>query len=188
METKLAERHQEQERIARAMAGDARAERELYDAHVDRVYRLAYRLAGSDDLAQDFAQEAFIRAFRRLPEFRFESSLGTWLSTIAASVALDGLRKVKRFRSREAELDEGSDVCTTRREAEPDLKVRLARAIDGLPEIYRSVFIMYDVEGHTHDEVAAALGIPSGTSKARLSVARARLREALADFAGEWIA
>jgi RNA polymerase sigma-70 factor (ECF subfamily) len=64
----------------------------------------------------------------------------------------------------------------------------LAHAISGLPEIYRSVFIMYDVEGHTHDEVAAALGIPSGTSKARLSVARAKLREALADFAGEWIA
>ena len=119
----------------------------------------------------------------------WESIRGSVEETVSSYGAADyGLRKVKRFRSREAELDEAGEVGSVRREAEPDLKVRLARAIDALPEIYRSVFIMYDVEGHTHEGVAAALGIPSGTSKARLSVARAKLREALADFAGEWIA
>ena len=178
----------ERQLVSNVLSGDMAAARALYDAHVSRVHRVVGRFTGDPDLTQDFAQEAFIRAFKRLPEFRFESSLGTWLSTIAASAALDGLRKVKRFRSRETELDEVNDVGVTRREAEPDLKARLARAIDALPDIYRTVFIMYDVEGHTHDEVAAALGIPNGTSKARLSVARAKLREALADFAGEWIA
>jgi RNA polymerase sigma-70 factor (ECF subfamily) len=178
----------ERQLVSSVLQGDMLAARALYDAHVARVHRVVGRFTGDPDLAQDFTQEAFIRAFKRLPEFRFESSLGTWLSTIAASAALDGLRKVKRFRSREAELDEAGEVGSARREAEPDLKDRLSRAITALPEIYRSVFIMYDVEGHTHEEVATALGIPSGTSKARLSVARAKLREALADFAGEWIA
>ena len=188
METKLAERHQEQERSARAMAGDARAERELYDAHVDRVYRLAYRLAGSDDLAQDFAQEAFIRAFERLKDFRGQSSFGTWLHAITVSVCLNGLRKVKRFDSRQARLDDGITVLDSRREAEPDLKVKLKQAIDRLPEGYRTVFVMHDVEGYTHEEIGAALGVEIGTSKAQLSRARAKLRDALAEFRGEWIA
>jgi len=188
VETKLAERHQEQERIGRAMAGDARAERELYDAHVDRVYRLAYRLAGSDDLAQDFAQDAFIRAFERLKDFRGDSSFATWLHAITVSVCLNGLRKVKRFDSRQATLDDGMTVFDGRREAEPDLKVKLKQAIDRLPEGYRTVFVMHDVEGYTHEEIGAALGVEVGTSKAQLSRARAKLRDALAEFRGEWIA
>ena len=73
------------------------------------------------------------------------------------------------------------------REAEPDLKRRLARAIDDLPEGYRTVFVMHDVEGYTHEQIGDALGIETGTSKAQLSRARARLRETLADFAGEWV-
>jgi RNA polymerase sigma-70 factor (ECF subfamily) len=173
--------------IARAVAGDASAQRTLYDSHVDRIYRLAYRLAGDDDLARDFTQEAFVRAFQRLGEFRAESSLGTWLHAIAVSVSLNGLRKVKRHRSRETEMDEGLAVGVTRREAEPDLKERLARAIDALPVGYRTVFLMHDVEGYTHEEIGMALGIQSGTSKAQLFRARAKLREALADFAGEWV-
>src|SRR5947207_10512558 len=164
----------ERELIARVRAGDALAERALYDAHVDRVYRLAYRLAGDDDLARDFTQEAFIRAFDRLRDFRAESSLGTWLHAIAVSVSLNGLRKVKRFRSREAELDDAVAIGHTVREAEPDLKERLARAIDALPEGYRTVFVMHDVEGYTHEEIGAALGVQAGTSKAQLFRARAK--------------
>lgn len=174
--------------IARAVAGDASAQRTLYDAHVDRVFRLAFRLAGDDELARDFTQEAFIRAFQRLGEFRAESSLGTWLHAITVSVSLNGLRKVKRLRTHETEMDEGLAVGTTRREAEPDLKTRLARAIDALPTGYRTVFLMHDVEGYTHEEIGAALGVQPGTSKAQLFRARAKLREALADFAGEWVA
>jgi RNA polymerase sigma-70 factor (ECF subfamily) len=100
---------------------------------------------------------------------------------------LNGLRKVKRFRQREADLDDAHGVGVARREAEPDLKVRLRRAIDALPEGYRTVFVMHDVEGYTHEEIGVALGVETGTSKAQLSRARAKLREALADFAGEWV-
>ncbi|HUP88147.1 MAG TPA: sigma factor, partial [Longimicrobiales bacterium] len=77
------------ELIARVLAGDESAERALYDAHVDRVYRLAYRLAGDADLAQDFAQEAFVRAFSRLREFQGRSAFGTWLHAITVSVSLN---------------------------------------------------------------------------------------------------
>jgi RNA polymerase sigma-70 factor (ECF subfamily) len=172
--------------IARALSGDATAERALYDAHVDRIYRLAYRLAGDDDLAQEFTQDTFIRAFERLRDFRGESAFSTWLHSIAVSVALNGLRKVKRFHSREAALDEALAIGARRREAEPDLKTRLRRAIDALSEGYRTVFVMHDIEGYTHEEIGAALGVETGTSKANLSRARAKLREALADFRGEW--
>ena len=172
--------------IARALSGDATAERALYDAHVDRIYRLAYRLAGDDDLAQEFTQDTFIRAFERLRDFRGESAFSTWLHSIAVSVSLNGLRKVKRFHSREAELDEALAIGAKTREAEPDLKSRLKRAIDALSEGYRTVFVMHDIEGYTHEEIGAALGVETGTSKANLSRARAKLREALKDFRGEW--
>jgi RNA polymerase sigma-70 factor (ECF subfamily) len=177
----------ERDLINRVRAGDGVAERALYDAHVDRVYRLAYRLAGDDALAQDFTQETFIRAFERLGAFRGDSALSTWLHAITTSVVLNGLRKVKRFRQREADLDDAHGVGSSRREAEPDLKVRLHRAIDALPQGYRTVFVMHDIEGFTHEEIGVALGVETGTSKAQLSRARAKLRESLADFAGEWI-
>jgi RNA polymerase sigma-70 factor (ECF subfamily) len=175
----------EAELIARVRAGEPAAERELYDTHVDRVYRLAYRLAGDDDMARDITQDTFIRVFERLHEFRGEAQFSTWLHTIAMSVALNTLRKVKRMR-REVDLEAGMDVAGTKREAEPDLKQRLAAAIDALPTRYRAVFVMHDVEGFTHEEIGGALGVETGTSKAQLSRARAKLRTALAEFAGEW--
>ena len=176
----------ERELIARVRAGDALAERALYDAHVDRVFRLAYRLAGDDDLARDFTQETFIRAFERLDGFRGEAALSTWLYTIATTVTLNGLRKLKR-RGREIDLDHAAEVAGGARRAEPDLKSRLYAAIDALSEKYRTVFVMHDVEGYTHEEIATALNVEVGTSKAQLSRARAKLREALADFAGDWV-
>jgi len=177
----------ERELIARVRAGDGAAERAMYDAHVDRVYRLAYRLAGDDELAREFTQDTFVRAFERLGTFRGEARLSTWLHAITTSVVLNGLRKVKRFRHREADLEEATQVSRAGRHAEPDLKRRLAGAIDALPDGYRTVFVMHDVEGYTHEEIGVALGIETGTSKAQLSRARAKLREALADFRGEWV-
>jgi RNA polymerase sigma-70 factor (ECF subfamily) len=170
--------------IARVLAGDPSAERAMYDAHVDRVYRLAYRLAGDADRAQDYTQETFIRAFGKLAEFRGEAALSTWICSIAVSVALNGIRTLKRRHTRELDLEvvapglPGSPPIA----AEPDLKERLARAIDALPEGYRTVFVMHDVEGYTHEEIGQVLGVQSGTSKAQLFRARARLRTALADF------
>ena len=177
----------ERQLVARVVQGDPAAQRELYESHVDRIYRLAYRLAGEDELARDFTQLTFIRAFEKIADFRFESSLGTWLHTIGVSIALNGLRKVKTARTREAPIEAASSIGTSRREAEPDLKARLNAAIDALSEKYRTVFLMHDVEGFTHEEIGAALGIPPGTSKTRLFQGRAKLREALADFRGDWL-
>jgi RNA polymerase sigma-70 factor (ECF subfamily) len=172
--------------IAEVLRGDALAERKLYDAHVDRIYRLAWRMSGDETLARDFTQDTFIRAFDRLADFRGDSTLATWLHAIATSVILNGLKKVKRIHGREVAGDELPEVTIPTREAEPDLKLRLRRAIEGLPDGYRTVFVMHDVEGYTHEEIATALGIQAGTSKAQLFRARARLRTELADFAGEW--
>jgi RNA polymerase sigma-70 factor (ECF subfamily) len=106
---------------------------------------------------------------------------------VATSVVLNGLRKLKRHKQRETDLELGEGVRSGRRQAEPDLKRRLREAIDALPDRYRAVFVMHDVEGYTHEEIAASLGVEVGTSKAQLSRARGRLRVALAEFAGEWI-
>jgi RNA polymerase sigma-70 factor (ECF subfamily) len=172
--------------IARVLAGDPAAERELYEAHVDRVYRLAFRMTGDDAQAQDCTQDTFVRVFDRLKEFRGEAALGTWIYTVATSVVLNSLRTVKRIRGREMPEEAAADLGHLPRRAEPDLKRRLRDAIEGLPAKLRMVFVMHDVEGYTHEEIGGALGVPVGTSKAQLFRARARLRDALADFAGEW--
>ena len=175
----------DQELIGRVLAGDPSAERALYDAHVDRVFRLVYRMAGDLDRAKDYTQETFIKAFDRLRDFRGDAALSTWLGSIAISITLNGLRKVRRARDREVSLDDNMPVGRVAGAAEPDLKARLSQAIDDLPEGYRAVFVMHDVEGYTHQEIAASLGVHPGTSKAQLFRARARLRVALADFAKE---
>lgn len=168
--------------VARAVAGDPAAERALYDAHVERVYRLAFRLAGDDDLARDITQDAFVRAFDRLPDFRHDAAFATWLHRIALSVALNALAKVQRLRRHEAPLEDGLAAAAPERHAEPDLRARLAAAVDALPPGYRAVFVLHDVEGFTHEEIGAALGVRPGTSKAQLFHARARLRAQLAAF------
>ncbi len=173
------------ELIGRILAGDPGAERELYDAHVDRVYRLAYRLTGDRDRAQDYTQDTFIKVFDNLHTFQYRSLLSTWIVSIALSVTLNSLRKVKRLHSRELPWDNAPEIGGMSIEADPDLKARLSRAIDDLPDGYRAVFVMHDVEGYTHEEIGAALGVQAGTSKAQLFRARARLRSALAEFMRE---
>jgi RNA polymerase sigma-70 factor (ECF subfamily) len=177
----------EAELIDRVLAGDAAAERALYDAHVHRIYQLAFRFTGDDDMARDLTQETFIRAFDRIATFRRQSSLSTWLHTIGVSVALNRVRSNKRSQGRELSLDDVAEPAGQTRSSEPDLKERMAVAIDRLPRGYRTVFVMHDVQGYTHEEIGTVLGIDAGTSKAQLSRARAKLRSALADFAGEWL-
>jgi RNA polymerase sigma-70 factor (ECF subfamily) len=173
----------DQQLIARIRAGDPSAERALYDAHVDRLYRVVYRYVGEADVAEDCVQETFIRAFERIGDFRGESALGTWLGAIAVSSALNALRKRKRASGREAEWEEAEAIPAPRVSAvDPDLRTRLHEEIDRLPEGYRMVFLLHDVEGYTHEEIGRMLGVQSGTSKAQLFRARARLRARLADF------
>lgn len=171
--------------IARALDGEPAAERELYDRHVERVYRMVFRLAGDAETAREWTQDAFVRAFERLGTFRGEAAFSTWLGSIAISVALNGLRRRKRQWQRETELD-GEMVGATRDRIEPDLRRQLHDAIAGLPEGYRTVLVLHELEGYTHEEIGALLGIDQGTSKAQLFRARARLRAALGPHAGDW--
>ena len=179
--------NREPELIARVVGGDRRAARELYDAHAPRVFRLVFRLTGEEELARELTQETFVRAFDQLARFRGDATLSTWLHRVTINVVSNAMRKVKRFRAREADLDDASHVAPETRRADPDLRDKLHRAIDELPEIYRITLVMHDVEGYTHEEIANVLGVAEGTCKSRLSVARAQIRQKLAPFAKEWL-
>ena len=171
--------------IHRVLRGDRSAARELYDAHVDRVFRLAYRLTGDDDQARELTQDAFIRAFSQLDRFRGEAALATWLYRVTVSVASNSRRKHQR-RDREIDLSSAAQLAADGPpDADPDLREGMAAAIDGLPEIYRTTFVMHDVEGYTHPEIAAVLGVAEGTCKSRLFIARGMLRKVLAPFMKE---
>lgn len=174
----------ERELIARVQGGDRVAARELYDAHAPRVHRLIYRIVGDANLTEEFTQDTFVKAFTRLDRFRGESSLGTWIHAIAVSMALNGLRRLKRHREHETPLDSARELAHEPRVGEPDLRDRLRQAIDDLPEKLRVTVVLHDVEGYTHLEIARMTGVPEGTCKTRLAGGRARLREALAAFAG----
>ena len=178
-------RVREPELIARVLAGDRVAARELYNAQAPRVYSLAFRLTGDGDLAREATQDVFVRAFRQLNRFRGDAALSTWLHRITVTVVATAMRKVKRMRERETDIDE---LATVGRESDVDpvLRDRLHRAIDALPEIYRVTVIMHDIEGYTHLEIAEILGVAEGTCKSRLSLARKQLREALGNLAGSW--
>lgn len=179
----------EPELIARVLAGDRTAGRELYDAHAPRVFRLAYRLTGDAELAREFTQDTFVRAFHRLADFRGDAAFSTWIHRITITVVANAMRKVRRLRERETGLDDLDTLHPIRpetRRIDPDLRERLARAIDALPDIYRTTLIMHDLEGYTHTEIAAVLRVAEGTCKSRLSAARSQLRAALADFAKEY--
>ncbi len=154
---------------------------------MDRIYRLAYRMAGDEELAKDFTQEAFLRAYQKLDQFRGDAAFSTWLHSIAVSVSLNGLRKVDRHRKRERSLEGAAPVAETKRVADPGVRDRIEEAVDELPEIYRTVFLMHDLEGYGHGEIAEVLGVAEGTSKARLSRARAKLRERLGDAMQEYV-
>jgi RNA polymerase sigma-70 factor, ECF subfamily len=175
--------------IARVLAGDRLAARALYDAHVGRVHRLAYRLTGDVQLAHEVTQDTFVNALKHLDRFRGDSQLATWLHRITVTVALNTLRRQKRRQGREEpieEADAGGSLAGAESEGlDPIVRERLHRAIDALPEIYRTTLVMHEFEGYSHVEIAEMLGVAVGTCKSRLFIARAQLRAALRDLKGE---
>lgn len=154
--------------------------RVLYERYAPRVHAVVRRIAGDDDLAQDYAQEAWIRAIRALPTFRGDSRFSTWLHRIAVNAALQAARKAENRLKRQAPMPEQVPVDPPRRDAL--LQQRLEWALDRLPEGMRQVMILHDVEGYTHAEIGDALGVTSGTSKSQLFKARAKMREMLASL------
>jgi RNA polymerase sigma-70 factor, ECF subfamily len=167
----------ENDSIRRAQQGDSAAIRELYQRYSPRVFAVVRRLAGDDALAEDWAQEAWVRAFRALPTFRGESRFSTWLHRIAVNSALHGKRGRERRIGRETELQ--PDTIHAARTDHAVLRISLQRALDELPPGMRQVVVLHDVEGYTHDEIGEMLGVSAGTSKSQLFKARARLRSIL---------
>jgi len=163
--------------IRQACEGNGTAVRALYERYSPRVFAVVRRIAGDDDLAQDYAQEAWIRAIRALPTFRGDARFSTWLHRIAVNSALQALRKADTRTKREAPMPEAVPVDPVRRDAL--LGDLLERAMDQLPDGMRQILILHDVEGYTHEEIGEVLGVTAGTSKSQLFKARAKMRDLL---------
>ena len=164
--------------VTLAAAGDRRAFERLYRAHVDRVYSLCARVTADRGQAEELTQDVFVRAWEKLALFRGESSFGTWLHRLAVNVVLNQLKSDGRQRKRVMD-DDGAVDGLPARPVTPGDRMDLEKAIAGLPPGARRVFVLHDVEGYRHEEIAEQLGITSGGSKAQLHRARLLLREAL---------
>jgi RNA polymerase sigma-70 factor, ECF subfamily len=167
--------------IAGARTGDARAFERLYRVHVDRVFSLCVRMSGDRTLAEELTQDCFVRAWERLASFRGESAFGTWLYRLAVNVVLNARKTAGRARKRfvTEEEDEPSGERETHRTPNPGTILDLETAVAALPPGARRVFVLHDVQGYRHEEIAEMLGITSGGSKAQLHRARLLLRGAL---------
>ena len=165
--------------IRRAIEGDERALRQLWSQHAPHIDAVVRRLVGDADLAKDVAQEVWIQIFRALPSYRGESQFGTWAHRIAVNRTLNALRRARRIAKMETEIDE--EVAGTDESAERSiLAATIEEAMRQLAPGARTVFVLHDVEGYTHEEIALELGITAGGSKSQLFKARAKLRRLLA--------
>ena len=172
--------------VEEAKEGNQRAFESLVRQTYADTYTLAFRLVGNEEDARDVVQETYLRAHKGLKKFRGDAQLSTWLHRITMTVVLNGLRGVRRFRARETDLELGDRAVHEEQAIEPDLKQRLYEAIDALPDHHRAVFVMHEIEGYKHEEIAEVMEIKVGTSKSHLHRARAALRDTLSDFAAEW--
>lgn len=163
--------------IKAACAGDRSAMSALYEQHAGRVYSVVRRLVGDDDLADDVSQDAWVRAFEKLHLFRGDAAFGTWMHRLAVNSALNRLRR----KSRRTEIENAAETKTVTGGADDVVLNQrvLALAMDKLPDGYRKVLVLHDVEGLKHEEIAERLGIAAGTSKSQLHKARARMRQFL---------
>lgn len=162
--------------VSRAREGDVRAFELLYRRHAGRIHATCRRIAGNAPDAEDFTQKAFVQAWESLPGFRGESGFGTWLHRIAVNVALAHRRRALREAENLRFAGDGEIFVPG---GDPGGDVDLERAVSSLPDGAREVFVLHDVEGYRHDEIAALTGIAVGTSKAQLHRARSLLRERL---------
>jgi RNA polymerase sigma-70 factor, ECF subfamily len=178
----------ESESIRLAQRGDAAAFERLYRLHSRRVYSLCLRMVGNTAEAEDLTQEAFLQLFRKISTFRGESAFSTWLHRLAVNVVLMKLRKKSgKETSLEQVTEPDEESGSPRRDfGAPDLKlsgsldrVNLQRAVDQLPPGYKAVFVLHDVQGYEHNEIADIMGCSIGNSKSQLHKARMRLRDLL---------
>ena len=177
----------EAEAIDRARQGDSESFEALYALHKRRVYSLCLRMTGNTAEAEDLTQEAFLQLYRKIATFRGESAFSTWLHRLAVNVVLMHLRKknlatVSLEESLEPQQEDGpkKDVGTRDNLLAGTIdRVNLERAIDSLPRGYRVIFVLHDVEGYEHNEIAEMMGCSIGNSKSQLHKARMKLRDFL---------
>ena len=165
--------------IRRAINGDEAALRSIWTQHAPRIDAVVRRLVGDPDLAADVAQEVWIQIFRALPSYRGDSQFSTWTHRIAVNRTLNALRSLRRLGKTEVEIEEHTAMV----EHDGDrtmLMQTIDEAVQKLSPGARAVFVLHDIEGYTHEEIADELGITSGGSKSQLFKARAKLRRLLA--------
>lgn len=170
----------DQQLVQRAIAGDERAMRLLWSRHSPHIDAVVRRLVGGDiDLAADIAQDVWIQIFRALPGYRGDSQFGTWVHRIAVNRTLNALRKIRRLAKIEVDIED--DSASVNQDSERSLlAATIEEATQKLSPGAREVFLLHDVQGYTHEEIAQELGITSGGSKSQLFKARAKLRRLLA--------
>jgi RNA polymerase sigma-70 factor (ECF subfamily) len=178
----------ESDAIEKAKLGDAEAFQTLYDRHKRRVYSLCLRMTANTAEAEDLTQEAFLQLYRKIATFRGESAFSTWLHRLSVNVVLMHLRKKGLpVVSLEEATQGGSEEDTPRRDfGSEDValagsidRLQLQRAVDSLPPGYRTIFVLHDVEGYEHNEIASLVGCSIGNSKSQLHKARMKLRDLL---------
>ncbi len=163
---------------SRAASGDVRAFERLYRSHVPRIHGLARRMIGPD-LADEVTQDVFVRAWQKLGTFCGESAFGTWLHRLAINVMLSRRATLGAQRARFAPSDAPLETMAAR-PAGTEIGIDMENALERLPHGARQVFVLHDVEGYRHEEIARFLGVTSGTTKAQLHRARMLMRQHLA--------
>jgi len=170
--------------VARAQHGDEEAFSALFEMHKRRVYSLCLRMTGNTAEAEDLTQEAFLQLFRKISTFRGESAFSTWLHRLAVNVVLMHLRKKGLLQVSLDEVDSSQGEPVKRDYGGQDRRLRgsidrisLSRAIADLPPGYRTVFVLHDVEGYEHNEIAEIMNCSVGNSKSQLHKARLKLRD-----------
>lgn len=166
--------------VEKARAGDVDAFEELYRLHVGRVYALCLRMSGDAREAEELTQDAFVRAWEKLATFRGESAFASWLHRLTVNVVLGHWRSKGRLRERVVSIGDATGMGEQRYEPRPRLALDLEAAISHLPAGARTVFVLHDIEGYRHRDVAELTGLAIGTSKTQLHRARRLLRKALA--------
>ncbi len=172
-------RAEEARLVAQAQAGDLSAFEDLYRRNVSKVYGLCFRMCSDPSLAEELTQDVFVRAWEKLGSFRGESALSSWLYPLAVNVALSERRARRRRTARIMTTEDLTPFDRPKEKAAPEVGFDLQTAMGSLPPGARAVFVLHDAYGYRHDEIAALLGVATGTSKAQLHRARRMLREAL---------
>ena len=166
--------------VALAAGGDRQAFERLYRTHSTRVFSLCARMSGSRTRGEELTQDVFVRTWEKLPQFRGESAFSTWLHRLAVNVVLNARKSEGKVASRTDQNDADDERWDELARAPMYIeRMDLAQAISRLPAGARKVFVLHDVEGYKHEEIAEMMGITSGGSKAQLHRARLLLREAL---------